>query len=134
MRAKELIDFLTAEGFNVFPDPNFIPSEIEESHLPALFVLGTGGFGSDGDLPIDNPTFQVVVKGKSYRMDVGQMDATEHLAKQLIDSLDKRYAYTIGSSHVFMSRAVQSNPIPIGLDENDRPVFSTNFFFKTTEV
>ncbi|MEH7223854.1 minor capsid protein [Bacillus sp. JJ1566] len=129
MRGKELIDYLSNQGFNVYPDANFMP-DLDESQLPALFVFGTGGSEADPDLPIQYPTFQVIVKGKNYKSDPPQMDETEKLAKGLIASLDHKGHYTIGQNYVYESRAMQSNPIPIGLDIHDRPTFSTNFRFK----
>ncbi|MGY6765688.1 minor capsid protein [Faecalibacterium prausnitzii] len=129
MTGKELIEYLTENGFNVFPDPNYMP-DVEESQLPALFVFGSGGSESDDDLPIEYPTFQIIVKGKNYRSDYTQMDKTEQLAKQLISFLDKKIGYEIGNNHVYVSKSMQSNPIPIGIDTMDRPVFSTNFRFK----
>ncbi|WP_141432416.1 minor capsid protein [Bacillus sp. 03113] len=129
MRGKELIDFLVSEGFNVFPDANFMP-DVDESQLPALFVFGSGGSESDNDLPIEFPSFQVIVKGKNYKTDPLQMDSTEQLAISLIKFLDKKKHYEIGNNLVYFSKAMQSNPIPIGLDTLDRPVFSTNFRFK----
>jgi Bacteriophage minor capsid protein len=133
MTGKELIDYLTAQQFNMFPDPNYIP-DIEESQLPALFVFVSGGGESDQDLPIEYPTFQVIVKGKSYKSDVKQMDLTEQLAKKLIKLLDKKIHYEIVSNYVYESRSMQSNPIPIGLDTYDRPTYSTNFRFKIQPI
>jgi hypothetical protein len=129
MTGKELIDYLTVEGFNVFPDANFIP-DLDESQLPALFVFGTGGGEADEDLPIQYPTFQVIIKGKNYKSDTSQMNSTENLAKKLINLMDKKGHYQIGKNFIYHSKAMQSNPIPIGLDIHDRPVFSTNFRFK----
>ncbi|MDF1510597.1 MULTISPECIES: minor capsid protein [Bacillaceae] len=129
MRAKEFINYLTAEGFNVYPDAYFMP-DVEESQLPALFVFGTSSGESDDDLPIQYPTFQVIVKGKNYKSDFTQMDQTEQLAKRLIRQLDNKIGYEIGNNHVYHSKAMQSSPIPIGIDTMDRPVFSTNFRFK----
>jgi Bacteriophage minor capsid protein len=133
MTGKELIDYLSAQQFKMFPDSNFIP-DLEESHLPALFVFSSGGSESDSDLPIQYPTFQVIVKGKSYKSDIGQMDLTEQLAKKLIKLLDKKIHYEIGSNYVYESRSMQSNPIPIGLDTYDRPTYSTNFRFKIQPI
>lgn len=126
MRAKEFINFLTSEGFNVYPDPNYIP-DVEESQLPALFVFGTGGGEPDDELPMEFPNFQVIVKGKSYMTDFSQMDETEQLAKSLINHVHTVDHRTIGNNLVYYIRSMQSNPIPIGLDTKDRPVFSTNF-------
>src|SRR5690349_15998476 len=121
MTGKEFITFLKNIGkFNVYPDPNFIPN-LEESQLPALFVFGSGGSESDPDLPIQYPTFQVFVKGKSYKNDVNQMNLTEQLAKDLQKLLDNKLHYEIGNNFVYESKSMQSNPIPIGLDTFDRP-------------
>jgi Bacteriophage minor capsid protein len=133
MTGKELIDYLTAQNFNMFPDANFI-SDLEESQLPALFLFVTGGSEADPDLPIQYPTFQIIVKGKSYKNSIEQMNATELLAKKLIKLLDKKIHYEIGSNYVYESRSMQSNPIPIGLDTYDRPTYSTNFRFKIQPI
>lgn len=133
MQAKDLINYLTAEGFNVFPDPNFISDPPSDDTLPALFVHGTGGFESHLYLPIDRPTFQVIIKGKSYKKNTANMGLAEAEAKRLIDHLNKRVNFTVGSSHVFTCIAMQSNPIPLGLDIHDRPMFSTNFRFRIRE-
>ncbi|KAB2335085.1 minor capsid protein [Bacillus mesophilum] len=129
MRSKEFIDYLTANGFNVYPDANYMP-DLEESQLPALFVFGNGGSQSDPDLPIQFPSFQVIVKGENYKSDLTQMDKTEVIAKNLIRFLDNKIGYEIGRNHVYLSKSMQSNPIPIGVDTMGRPVFSTNFTFK----
>lgn len=133
MRAQEFINFLIDEGFNVFPDPNFIP-DVEESQLPALFVFGSGGGEPDDELPMEFPTFQVIVKGRSYKADSSQMDKTEKLAKQLINKMHQVNRRFIGSNLVYYIRSVQSNPIPIGLDTLERPVFSTNFRLRIQPV
>jgi Bacteriophage minor capsid protein len=133
MTGKELIDYLSSQQFNMFPDPNYIP-DIEESQLPALFVFGSGGGESDSDLPIQYPTFQIILKGKSYKTEMSQMGSTEQLAKNLIKLLDKKIHYEIGSNYVYESRSMQSNPIPIGLDTYDRPTYSTNFRFKIQPI
>ncbi|MEC1714761.1 minor capsid protein [Schinkia azotoformans] len=134
MESKDLIQYLTDSGFNVFPDANFIPADITESQLPALFVFGTGGFASHDYLPFKNPTFQVIVKGKDYQGDYSQMSATESLANNLIQLLNNKSNYLIGNTEVIFSKAMQSNPIPLGLDDKSRPTFSTNFQFRIKEV
>lgn len=126
MRAKEFINYLTSEGFNVYPDANHLP-DVEESQLPALFVFGTGGSEPDDELPMEFPTFQVILKGKNYKSDPTQMDQTEQLAKSLIKKMHLVTHKIIGANFVYYIRSMQSNPIPIGLDIHDRPVYSTNF-------
>ncbi|WP_127580836.1 minor capsid protein [Paenibacillus koleovorans] len=133
MLASELISYLTASGFTVYPDPNFIPDNLPENKLPCLFVFGSGGFAPHDYVPTERPTYQIIIKGKSYKADSSNMASTEVLAMQLIHHLNRRPNYQVGATHVFSSRAIQSAPIPLGLDEKDRPVFSTNFQFYTRE-
>ncbi|WP_172369565.1 minor capsid protein [Sporosarcina jiandibaonis] len=133
MTSDEFVEHLTLLGFNVYPDPNHMP-EVPESMLPALFVFGSGGFGSDPDIPIRYPSYQIVVKGKNYKTDYTQMSKTEAIAKNLIKALDQKTDYQIGGSTIYYSRSQTSDPIPIGLDEQDRPIYSTNFNFKIQEA
>lgn len=129
MKAKELIDYLTLLGYKVYPDPHHMP-EVPEDILPCLFVFGSGGFASDVYLPIRYPSYQIVVKGKNAKNYPSEMSTTEDLAMKLINDLDQKTNYLIGGNTVYYSRSQQSNPIPIGLDLNDHPIFSTNFNFK----
>lgn len=133
MLASNLIAHLTDAGFTVYPDPNFIPVELPETKFPCLFVFGTGGYAPHEYIPTARPTFQVIVKGKSYKALPANMAATEALAQRLIKHLHRRSNYTAGSAHVFSSTAIQSSPIPLGLDDKDRPTFSTNFMIYTKE-
>lgn len=134
METNDLIQYLTDAGFNVFPDANFIPADIQESQLPALFVFGTGGYSSDETLDISQPTFQILIKGKNYNQNSRQMGGTERLAIGLIELFDKKHNYQVGPSYVYVSKALQSSPIPLGLDEKRRPTFSTNFYFKARKA
>jgi hypothetical protein len=133
MLASELIAYLTGAGFTVYPDPNFLPADLPEAKLPCLFVIGTGGYDPHAYLPTERPTFQIIVKGKSYKTLPANMAATEAVAKQLIGHLHRRPNYQVGSASVFSSLALQSSPIFLGLDDKDRPMFSTNFVFYTRE-
>lgn len=133
MLASDLIAYLMDAGFTVYPDPNYIPAELPETKLPCLFIFGTGGYAPHEYVPTEKPTFQVIVKGKSHKALPANMAATEVLSKQLIKQLHRRSNYTAGSVHVFASTAIQSSPIPLGLDDKDRPMYSTNFMFYTKE-
>lgn len=130
MLASDLIAYLTSEGFTVYPDEGFIPAVIPENKLPCLFVFGTGGYAPHNYIPRDTPTFQVIVKGKSYKDNPANKAVAEAEAKRLIDHLHRRTNYTAGNAYVWSSRAVQSNPIPLGADEHDCPMYSTNFVFQ----
>jgi hypothetical protein len=132
--ANDLITYLTASGFTVYPDADFIPADLPETKLSCLFVMGSGGYAPHPYVPTERPTFQIIVKGKSYKTNPTNMATTEALAKQLIKHLHRRPNYQVGIASVFSSLALQSNPIPLGLDEKDRPMYSTNFVFYTREA
>ena len=130
--ANDLITYLTASGFTVYPDANFIPADLSEAKLPCLFVMDSGGYAPHDYVPTERPTFQVILKGKSYKALPANMATTEALAKQLVKQLHRKPNYTVGSTHVFSSKAMQQ-PIYLGLDDKDRPMYSTNFLFYTKE-
>ncbi|MEK3882425.1 minor capsid protein [Paenibacillus sp. PL2-23] len=130
MLSEDLISFLAFSGFNTFPDEGFIPADIPDEKLPAFFVFSTGGFSPHDYIPRESPTFQVIVKGKSYKTYPAHKAVAEAQAKRLIDFLHRKNNYTAGTAYIWSSQAVQSNPIPLGLDDNDRPMYSTNFVFQ----
>jgi hypothetical protein len=132
--ASDLIKYLSEAGFSVYPDEGFIPSDIPDDRLPALFVFGTGGFAPHDYIPRERPTFQVIVKGKSYKANPANKIGAEREAKRLIDLLHRKHNYAIGDSYVWSSRAQQPNPIPLGHDEHDKPMYSTNFIFQVRGV
>lgn len=132
MLAEDLIKYLTGAGFSVYPDPNFIPADLLEAKFPCLFVFGTGGFAPHDYVPTEKPTFQVIVKGKSYKTLPANMAATEALTKQLVKLLHRKTNYLVGQTHVFSSKAMQP-PICLGLDDKDRPMYSVNIMFYTKE-
>ncbi|MHA6484468.1 minor capsid protein [Paenibacillus sp. strain BS8-2] len=130
MLSEDLINFLALSGFNVFPDEGFIPPGLQDDKYPMLFVFGTGGYAPHDYIPRDSPTFQIIIKGKSYKTNPANKAIAEAEAKRLIDFMHKRTNYTAGTAYVWSSRAVQSNPIPLGLDDKDRSMYSTNFIFQ----
>lgn len=133
MLANDLITYLAVAGYTVYPDPNFIPADLLEAKLPCLFVFGSGGYAPHDYVPTERPTFQVIVKGKSYKTLPANMAATEMLANQLKKLLHRRPNYNAGSTYVYSSVAIQE-PIYLGLDEKDRPMYSINFMFYTKEA
>lgn len=134
MLGADLIAYLTGSGFSVSPIANFIPADTPDNKLPAIFVMGSGGFAPHEYVPTERPTFQMIVKGKSFKTNAANLAATEAEAKRLIKFLHRRSNYFVGGSLVFSSTAMQSNPIFLGVDEQNRPMYSTNFMFYLREV
>jgi hypothetical protein len=130
---SNLIEYMKNAGFSVFPDPNFIPNTVADHLLPACFVYGNGGYAPHEYVPTERPTFQVVVKGKSYKTNPTSMLEAEVAAKSIIKHFHRKANYSIGNHRIFSSQAMQSNPIPLGRDEQDRPMYSVNLLFYTME-
>lgn len=133
MYISNLIEYLKSAGFSVFPDPNFMPDKISDHLLPACFVFGSGGYAPHAYVPTERPTFQIIVKGKSYKTNPTSMLEAEVAAKAVIKHFHRKVNYFIGNNRVFSSQAEQPNPIPLGQDEHDRPVYSVNLLFYLME-
>ncbi|MNN84742.1 hypothetical protein D3C81_2019400 [compost metagenome] len=95
-------------------------------------MFGSGGYAPHDYVPTERPTFQIIVKGKSYKTLPMNMTATEELAKWLVKLLHRKSNYEVDQTHVFSSKAMQP-PIYLGLDDKDRPMYSVNFMFYTKE-
>lgn len=132
MRSIELIGYLTAVGYSVYPDPNFIPGTLPENKCPCLFVFDSGGESPHDYVPTERPTYQIIIKGKSFKSNPANMAATQSIAKGLVNHLHRRANYLVGSTEVLSSTAAQQ-PIYLGLDDQDRPMYSTNFNFYCKE-
>lgn len=133
MLAIELIAYLAAAGYTVYPDANYIPADLPETKLPCLFVMDSGGYPPDKYVPTQRPTYQIIVKGKSYKALPANMASTEALAKELGKLLHRKSNYMIGDTYVFSSTETMP-PIYLGLDARDHPMYSTNFEFYSKEA
>lgn len=130
MVSTELIEYLTSLGYSVYPTPNHVPDLDNEFLFPCFFVISNGGGPSDVDLPIQFPSYQLVLKGKNALLDPEQFAKTESVGQQLIDWLNKNHNFQIGNNTVYYCRSQTSSPIPIGLDLKNRPTYTLNFNFK----
>ncbi|XKH51316.1 minor capsid protein [Chryseomicrobium palamuruense] len=130
MSTKELIEFLTSLGYSVYPTPNFVPDLDNEFLFPCLFIVSNGGGSTDVDLPIQYPSFQIIVKGKNALIDPLQFEKTENVGQNLINLLDQKENFRIGNNTVYYCRSQMSSPISIGMDLKNRPTYTLNFDFK----
>ena len=87
----------------------------------AVTVHDTGGFDPDTDWSYQRPTVQVAVRGARD----GYL-AAHRLAQTIRDILNGRHNIDIGGTHVVCIWC-QGDVIPLGFDENHRPLFTVNF-------
>lgn len=93
----------------------------------AVAVMPAGGLRDGSRIPTDAPVVQVLVRGERH-----DHQASYELAREVYDRLHVLDLVTLddgGTDEVFVigCTAVQSDPIPLGPDSNDRPEWSLNF-------
>lgn len=119
-------DFAATTGWSIhltdMPDDDNTPDT-------CILVLDTGGDAPDPDSSknIGNPTFQVLVRGTK----MGYQDTWDK-AKEILDGLHGKHNETWNNTryiHIF----AKSDILPLGYDENRRPMFSINFSVMRTE-
>ncbi len=120
MKIQELISFIRGRvpGTyypNSFPKSNLAPNDCSAVKL-------TGGFPTSQWTGKKQPSFQIRVRG-----DTNDTAETEERAYKIHEALMNLTNVKIGSSSVVIIRAMNSVPLPIGVDENDRPIYSMNF-------
>lgn len=120
MKILELITFVKTRVPGVYY-PNAFP--ISKSAVDECAVIKlTGGFPPSQWTGKKQPSFQVLVRGKS----AGIAEA-ETRAYAIHESLLNLTNVTIGEDSVVVIRSLNSVPIFIGNDENNRPIYSMNF-------
>jgi hypothetical protein len=77
---------------------------------------------TDEDTGVWFPTFQILVRGAPR-----DFDSTESKALEIFDAIKNKKNQRIGDASVVIIRPSGSAPFFIGLDENERPIFSINF-------
>ena len=120
MKVLDLITFIKARVNGVYY-PNTFPISKSAPDDCATVKL-TGGFPTDEWTGKKQPSFQVLVRGNVN----GNADV-ETKAYAIFDALTNLREVTIGSDSVVVIRAMNSAPLFIGNDDNNRPIYSLNF-------
>jgi hypothetical protein len=118
VKTLELINFIKARVPGVYY-PNRFPNDAPDE---VVSVKLTGGFPTDQWTGKKQPSFQVMVRGV-----VKGEGACEAKAYDIHSALTNLREITIGTDSVVIIRAMNSVPLFIGYDENDRPIYSMNF-------
>lgn len=117
MELKNFIESLVPGTYylNSFPVSNLA---LDKSSAVKL----TGGFPVSQWTGKSQPSFQVRVRDAK----AGQAEGEER-AYEIHEALTNLREVKIGSSSVVVIRSMNSVPLYIGDDENDRPIWSMNF-------
>lgn len=120
MKILELITFVKARVPGVYY-PNAFPVSTTAVDGCAVVKL-TGGFPPSEWTGKKQPSFQILVRGKA-----GDTAEVETRAYAIHESLMNLQDITVGNDSVVIIRAMNSVPLYIGNDENNRPIYSMNF-------
>jgi len=93
----------------------------ESGNDKVIAIKDTGGFPPNPAFLIDNPTVQILIRGNKQDYSV-----TYTLARLIIDALLGLPKQTVNGT-VYIGIWMQSDIIPLGYDESQRPMFSLNF-------
>lgn len=107
-----------ATGWSAFT--SFLPTDPDK----AVAVFETGGDTPEmamGGTNYPKPTFQVRIRGESFEYETARQKAQ--------DAINALHRYSVNNQTFF---AIQSGPLSIGNDENDRPNLTVNF--RVTDV
>ncbi len=127
MIAAEIAAYLGANGFGTW-DPDGSNGDIYVDHMPdtvdeGLCVYSSGGSAPDVSTSLARPAIQILLRGnRSARETCAKAEAILTELHGLHDTI-----FTAGGSRVMLCSARQSEPIPLGLDENGRHQYSINF-------
>jgi hypothetical protein len=120
VRILELITFIKTRVNGVY-FPNSFPVSTATPDVCAVVKL-TGGFPPSQWTGKKQPSFQILVRGEANNpADV------EARAYALHESLMNLRNVTVGNESIVIMRAMNSVPLYIGNDENNRPIYSMNF-------
>jgi hypothetical protein len=118
VKILELITFIKTRVPGVYY-PNRFPNNVTDEVAMAKL---TGGFPTSEWTGKKQPSFQVMVRGK-----VNGEGTCEAKAYEIHEALTNMREVTIGTDSVVVIRSMNSVPLFIGYDENDRPIYSINF-------
>lgn len=120
MKILELISFIKSRVPDVYY-PNAFPIS-KSAKDDCTVVKLTGGFPPSQWTGKKQPSFQVLVRGKASG--VAEVEERAYAIHAALLNLNN---VTIGDDSVVIIRSLNSVPIFIGNDENNRPIYSMNF-------
>lgn len=118
----DLQDYMAANIDGLTINTNFFISGFSGDTPDQICLMETGSPEADIDLPLTQPTIQVLCKNQSYA-------AGRALMWQIYSLLHQKVEIEMGTSSVEQSMAIQE-PAHIGENDDGLEVFSMNFVFK----
>lgn len=103
-------------------DTNFFITGFSGDAKTQYSLRETGSVEAEKDLPILNPTIQIMGKSEDY-------ETVKNKMWQIYQLLHQKVETTMGESSVMQSMAIQE-PYHLGEDDTGLEIFTMNFYFK----
>lgn len=119
MKIQELLSFIR----NIIPGlyfPNSFPVSSDKKYDNCSAVKLTGGFPPSQWTGKKQPSFQIRVRGSD-------IEECENRAYQIHEKLTNLKNVKIGENSIVIIRSMNSIPLHLGEDENNRTIYSMNF-------
>lgn len=118
MRIQDLITYVRSlVEFAYYPNV-FPPTADDECAVITIHA----GMPQDQYTGLKYPSFQILVRGKPR-----DFQNTEARAYEIFEAIANKKNQQIGADSVVIIKPQGSAPFFIGVDENDRPIYSMNF-------
>jgi hypothetical protein len=124
MLIEAIADYLETEGVATKGTDMFLAVQ-PDSPDNCLTIYDTGGFAPDNELPIKDPTIQVISRATDY-------ETAKQEALDVYGELHKLANQTLGDFYIYLIEAMQE-PGSIGRDSADRFEISCNYRLKVRE-
>lgn len=121
----DVINYIETAGIATFGTDMFAGSYPSTAPDQCILVKASGGWAPSKEVPIRNPTIQVLSRAKYSP----EAEAKLRKIYNLFHGETAKHNYTIGSYYVLVSHAMQE-PGDIGPDQQRRSEWSINFMFK----
>jgi hypothetical protein len=121
LKILELISFIKTRVPGGAYYPNSFPVSKSAPDVCAVVKL-TGGFPPSQWTGKKQPSFQILVRGKAN--DVAEVETRAYTLHEALMNLQN---VTMGNESIVIIRAMNSAPLYIGNDDNNRPIYSMNF-------
>ena len=118
---EDLQDFLELNEIGTTSEDLFI-GKLQSEPDDQIAIFLTSGLPPDKDQPIRKPTVQILVRNTDAKTGLEKAEAIFALLHQQYETL------TMGSTDIMKIDAIQE-PSPLGYDDNQRHIFSTNYVF-----
>jgi len=118
---EEIADYLVTKGIGTKGTDIFLMVQ-PESPVTCDTIYNTGGFAPDNELPIAEPTIQVISRAEDY-------ETAEARAYDIYNELHQLSNVTLTTSYIYLIEAMQ-DPGSIGRDPADNFEVSCNYRLK----